>query len=249
MTQVKSISLIVPTFKQGKILLDDIDNLKKSLVKTKLNYEIIVVADGLLKQVEKIINHKSSILNLRVIGYDKNKGKGFAVKYGMLKAKGDVVGFIDAGLDLDPNGIIAMLKIMEQKNADIVIGSKTHKDSKINYPLFRKILSSGYRSITHLLFGFSVRDTQVGLKIFRKNVSKDIFSKIKTKGFAFDVEVLALAYRLGYRKIYEAPIKVNFKHNTINYLNSLKIVFSMLIETMSIFYRLKFTNSYNKGKS
>jgi len=98
MTQVKSISLIVPTFKQGKILLDDIDNLKKSLVKTKLSYEIIIVADGLLSQVDKIINsrprqaervgHKSSISNLRVIGYEKNQGKGFAVKYGMLRQKG-----------------------------------------------------------------------------------------------------------------------------------------------------------------
>jgi hypothetical protein len=132
-----------------------------------------------------------------------------------------------------------MLKIMEQKNADIVIGSKVHPNSNINYPLFRKVLSSGYRFFIHTLFDINVKDTQAGLKIFKKKAAKEIFSKIKTKGFAFDIESLVIAKKLGYNKVYEAPIRVNYRNNTINYFNSIKIVSKMLIETFSIFIRLK----------
>jgi len=70
---------------------------------------------------------------------------------------------------------------MEWNNADIVVGSKLHPESKVNYPIQRKILSWGYRTLTHTLFGFNVKDTQVGFKIFRKKVAKEVFSRIIVK--------------------------------------------------------------------
>jgi len=247
MNTFKSISFIIPTYKQEKIILEDIKNLQESLNKLSTNYEIIVVADGFFNSVSKIVKNIKD-KRVKVVGYEKNQGKGFAVKFGMLLASGDIVGFIDAGLDIDPDEILSMIEIMQKENADIVIGSKLHPNSKVNYPIFRKILSGGYRFVTHSLFGFSVKDTQVGLKIFRKKVANDIFSRLTIKRFAFDVEVLAIANSLGYSKIYDAPIKVNFKHNTINYLNSLKIVFWMLIDTMKIFYRFRISNAYGRLK-
>ena len=139
-----------------------------------------------------------------------------------------------------------MLDIMDWNNADIVIGSKLHPDSIVNYPQSRKILSWGYRSIIKLLFRLNVKDTQVGLKLFKRNVAKIVFSKVIVKAFAFDVEVLAVAQLFGYEKIYEAPIRLKFKQGSINSTNFWKISFWTLLNTLAVFYRMKVLNYYKK---
>lgn len=246
MKESRLISLVVPAYKQEKTIVKDIENLIQVLSSLKCKYEILVVTDGFLdKTFEKAKTVKNK--NVKVIGYEKNQGKGHAVKYGILKAKGDVIGFIDAGMDVDPSEISVVLDLMEWKDADIIVGSKLHPDSEVNYPSGRRILSWGYRALTYILFGFKVRDTQVGLKLFRKNVAKDIFPRIIVKKFAFDIEVLTVAYALGYEKIYEAPIKLDFKGaSSITSTNFWKIIFWMLWDTAAVFYRLKILNYYKK---
>jgi glycosyltransferase involved in cell wall biosynthesis len=248
MEKIKLLSLVVPAYKQEKTIVKDLQNLSGALSSFPFNYEIIVVVDGILdKTLERIKNQESRIKNLKVFGYEKNRGKGSAIKYGVEKANGNVIGFIDAGMDLEPSEISIMLDIMDWNNADIVVGSKLHPESKVKYPFIRKILSWGYRTLTHILFGFKVKDTQVGLKLFKKKVAKDVFSKIIVKRFAFDIEVLAVAYKLGYTKIYEAPIKLNFKGaSSISSSNFWKVIFWMLWDTAAVFYRLKILHYYDK---
>ncbi len=237
------ISLIVPAYKQEKTITEDVKSLNLALSSITSEYEIIVVVDGFLDQTFEKLKH---IKNSKVIplGYELNKGKGFAIKLGVEKAKGDVIGFIDAGMDLSPSEISLMLNMMEWNKADIVIGSKLHPDSIIQYPLSRKILSWGYRSLIKLLFRLSVRDTQVGLKFFRRKTAKEVFPKIIVKAFAFDVEVLAVARMLGYTKIIEAPIKLTFKQGSVTSTNFWKISFLTLVDTLAVFYRLRFLNYY-----
>ena len=249
MEKIKLLSLVVPAYKQEKTIIKDIKALDKALSAFSFKHEIIVVVDGFIdKTYALLLNQKSKIRHLKVFGYEDNRGKGFALKYGIKEAKGDVIGFIDAGMDLDPTEISIMLDIMEWNKADVVLGSKLHPESKVNYPVARKILSWGYRSLTHFLFGFKVKDTQVGLKFFKKKVAKDVFSKIIVKKFAFDIEVLAVAYKLGYTKIYEAPIKLNFKGaSTITSTNLWKTIFWMLWDTAAVFYRLRIIHYYDKN--
>ena len=248
MLKIKTLSLVVPAYKQEKTIVQDVKNLDKVLSSLHLKYEIIVVVDGFLdKTYEKISSQKSVIRNLKVYGYEKNYGKGYAVKYGMLKAQGDTIGFIDAGMDLDPSEISVALDLMEWNKADIIIGSKLHPESKVNYPFWRKILSWGYRTLTHILFGFNVKDTQVGMKFFRKKVAHEVFSKIVIKRYAFDIEVLTVAYKLGYKKIYESPVKLNFQRAAgIGTSNFWKVIFWMLWDTVAVFYRLKVLRYYDK---
>ncbi len=240
------LSLVVPAYKQEKAIVKDLKNLSRVLSMLAITYEIIVVVDGFLdKTTQKAKSVKNK--NISVLGYEKNAGKGFAIKYGVKEAKGDIIGFIDAGMDIDPSEISIMLSIMEWNKADIVIGSKLHPQSKVNYPMTRKILSWGYRFLTYILFGFRVRDTQVGLKIFRRQVAKEVFSKIIVKSFAFDIEVLAVAYKLGYTKIFEAPVKINFKSpSSISSKNFWHIILLMLWDTAAVFYRLKILHYYDK---
>ncbi len=248
MLKIKTLSLVVPAYKQEKTIVQDVKNLDKVLSSLPLKYEILVVVDGFLdKTYELLQNLKLKTKNLKVYGYEKNYGKGYAVKYGMLKAQGDIIGFMDAGMDLDPSEISVALDLMEWNKADIIIGSKLHPESKVNYPFWRKILSWGYRTLTHILFGFNVKDTQVGMKFYRKKVAHDVFSKIVIKRYAFDIEVLTVAYKLGYKKIYEAPVKLNFQRAAGITTNGFwKVIFWMLWDTAAVFYRLKITRFYDK---
>jgi len=146
-------------------------------------------------------------------------------------------------------GIIMLLNHMEWYNADIIVGSKLHSVSKVNYPLERKILSWGYRTITHTLFGFKVRDTQVGLKFFRRKVVDAVFPRLKEKKFAFDIEVLAVAYTLGFKRIYEAPIRLKFTGmSTITSKNFWEIIYAMLLDTLRVFWRQRIIRYYTKAK-
>lgn len=244
MDKIKLLSLIIPVYKQEKIIADNIRNLDKTLSTLPYKYEIIVVVDGFLdKTFEKAKSVKSK--NIKVLGYEENKGKGYAVKYGMLKAKGDIVGFIDAGMDINPATIPLLLDLMSFHDADIVVGSKLHPESRVNYPFTRLVLSWGYRTLTEFLFGLAVRDTQVGLKFFKKKVAKDVFRRVVVKQFAFDVEVLAVARSLGFTKIYEGPIELDFTGlSTITSTSFWKVILSMLWDTLAVFYRLRIRNYY-----
>lgn len=249
MEVIKLISLVVPAYNQEKRIKKNIRNLLRVLETIGIPYELIVVVDGKTdKTFERARQVKSP--NLKVLVYKENRGKGFAVKYGMLKGKGDIIGFIDAGMDIDAAGIAILLDSMLWRKAEIMVGSKLHPDSKVKYPKSRKILSWGFRALCRILFGFKVRDTQVGLKLFRKNVVKRVFPKLLVKTFAFDVEVLAIANALGYDKIYEGPIKLRFnKSSSITSTSFWNIISLMLWDTIAIFYRLRILNYYRKKQS
>ena len=246
MGKIKSLSLVVPAYKQERTILKDLQNLNRVLFSLPYKYEIVVVVDGFVdKTFEKVKSIKNK--NIKLFGYGKNKGKGSAIKYGIEKASGDVIGFIDAGMDIDPSEMSLMLDLMDWNKADIILASKLHPESKVNYPFWRIILSWGYRTLTHVMFGFNVKDTQVGFKIFRKKVAKEVFSRIIVKRFAFDIEVLTVAYKLGYQRIFEAPVRLDFRGaSSITSSNFWKTISFMLWDTAAVFYRLKILRYYDK---
>jgi glycosyltransferase involved in cell wall biosynthesis len=241
--KIDLLSVVIPAYKQEKTIFKDAKNILKSLDELNYNYELIVVVDGMLDDTYKILKRIKNP-NLKIIAYDKNQGKGHAVRTGMLKAKGDIIGFMDAGMDIHPTGFRMLLNHMEWYNADVVVGSKLHPVSKVNYPMYRKVLSWGYRQLTRTLFGFKVRDTQVGIKFFKQKVVRDVLPRLLVKQYAFDIEILAVSYLLGYKKIYEAPVKINFKENSIRKKGMGKVIFLMLWDTAAVYYRLRILNYY-----
>lgn len=242
--KIALLSLVVPTYKQEKTIVGNIKSLEETLQTLNIPFEIIIVVDGFVDKSFAELK-KSKIKNIRVLGYPENQGKGNAVRYGMLKAKGDVIGFIDAGMDIDPTGISMLLNHMLWYDADIIVGSKLHPVSKVEYPLFRKILSWGYRSINRVLFGLKIRDTQVGIKFYKREVVQNVFPKLLVKQFAFDVETLAVANALGFTRIFDAPIKLKFNHDSsISTKKYWKVVRSMLWDTLAVCYRIKIRRYY-----
>ena len=224
----------------SKDIAKNISAVTKSLDSVTKDYEVILVDDGSIndcfKKAKKIINKK-----LKVIGYEKNQGKGYAIKYGFKFTKGDYIAFVDSGRDINPIQLGGFIRIMEKENADIVIGSKRHKDSKVHYPLIRKIMSRTYQFINKILFDLKIQDTQVGMKLFKRKVMKRIFPKIAIKRFAFDLELLVLSKKYNF-KIIEAPVIM--RHRFKSTINSLA-VFWMLLDTMAIFYRMRILRWYD----
>lgn len=239
-------SVIIPAYKQERTIQKNLHKIEEVLQKLPYDYEIICVVDGEIdKTFKKAERIKSS--KIKVYTYEKNKGKGFAVRYGMAKSKGDIVAFMDAGMDFKPTSLPMLLSHFEWYKADIIVGSKRHPASKISYPFQRRILSQGYQLFVRFLFGINVRDTQSGIKIFKRKVIEDVLPRLLVKQFAFDIEMLSVARRLGYKKIYEAPIEMNWTFSESVLSKSLwKNIQNMLVDTLAVFYRLKILHYYDK---
>jgi len=246
MKKNKLLSVIVPAYRQEKTIREDLLRIKNVLEQIRYDYEIICVVDGRVdKTFEKA--KKAASRKLKVIGYKNNRGKGYAVRYGMARAKGDLIAFIDAGMDIDPNGISMVLEHMEWYDADIIVGSKRHPASQVEYPFLRKIYSLGYQLLVRLLFNLKIRDTQAGLKIFKRKVLEKVLPRLLVKKFAFDVELLAVAHYLGFKRIYEAPIKLDSQRFKFSSTVKWKTVMEMLLDTLAIFYRLRILRYYRDG--
>lgn len=241
---MKLISVIVPAYKQEKTIKKDLLSIDKTLssgLPQEYDYEIICVVDGFLdKTYENASNIKSK--KIKVIGYKDNEGKGHAVRLGMKNAKGDIISFLDAGMDISPKGMMMLLAHMDWYNADVIVGSKRHPVSKVNYPLVRRILSTGYHFLIKFLFKLPLTDTQSGIKIFKREVVLAILPKLQVNRYAMDIEMLVLAQQMGYTRIYEAPIEVTFEKSTSAVKWS--TVFKMFWDTMIIFYRTHITKKY-----
>ncbi len=169
------VSIIIPVFAQEKTICQDLSQINQTMKTTRFNYELIAVIDGLEKDRSFTKAKRLKLPNLRVVGYKKNQGKGYAVRYGMARALGNRIAFIDAGMDIDPNGISMILEHMTWYKADIIVGSKRHLASKVDYPLTREIMSRVYHRLVWLLFGIRVSDTQAGLKVFRRVVLEKFY--------------------------------------------------------------------------
>lgn len=250
------LSVVIPAYKAEKFIQKNLLEIKKVLDKIRFEYEIICVVDGRLDKTyefaEKIADRYPR--HIKVVGYSENLGKGHAVRFGMANARGQIIGFIDAGVELDPNSISMLLEHFEWYNADVIIGSKRHPASKVIYPWQRRILSFGYQIVVRLLFNLNVKDTQVGMKFFRRKVLNKILPRLLVKAFAFDIEMLAVANYLGFKRIYEAPVNLKMKFtggvSTIATKGFMKTVFHMFWDTAAVFYRLRIIRYYddnNKG--
>ena len=241
------LSVIVPIYKQEKTNIADIKNIITTLDQIRYDYEIIAVVDGknIDKSYKKIKQAKFS--KVKILGYPHNHGKGFAIRYGMARTKGDYVAFIDAGMEIDPNGISMLIEHLEWYNADIVVASKRHPASQVNYPVDRKIVSFGAQMVAKFLLNINVKDTQAGLKIFRRQVLEKVLPRLLVKTYAFDLEILTVANHIGFTRIYEAPIKLSYDFQGLTHAVGLKTVFICLSDALAVFYRLKILHYYDNN--
>lgn len=240
------ISVIMPAYNEESHIYENILETRKVFEEDGIPFEIIVSNDGSKdKTFERAQKAEKEFPNVFAVQNPVNLGKGQALREGFAKATGDYVVFLDSDLDLHPSQIHLLFDIMEKENADVVIGSKRHPQSQVNYPGDRKVISNGYFFLIKLMFGLPIRDTQTGLKLYKYEVLKKVFPRILVKRFAFDLEMLAVAHHFGY-KIAEAPVVVHhrWKFGRIGF----KPIWETWWDTMAVFYRMKILKYYDKGK-
>lgn len=240
------LSIIIPAYKEEKNIFNTIDAIIKAHDILDYEYEVIVVVDGSPDNTAKEARRHHS-KKVKVLEYFPNHGKGYAIKYGIAYASGKIITFTDAGGDFDPVQFDRCVKLMEAFDADFVIGSKRHPASRVNYPFVRRIYSKCYHLLVKLLFGLNVTDTQTGLKFMRQEVAKEVIPLIVVKQYAFDLELLVVANQLGFHRIFEAPVDLNFNANGSGI--NLKAIKNMFWDTLAVFYRAHILNYYRKQRA
>lgn len=232
--------VVMPAYNEGKNIKDNLLYTSRILSKFIKNYQIIAVNDGSTDDTKAGVI-EAALLDPKVsyISYSPNKGKGHAICTGVKYADAEYIAFLDSDMELDPTMLRYFLKALQATDADIAIGSKMHKDSKLDYPLTRKIISVGYFIILKMLFKLNLKDTQTGIKLFKSDVIKPICEDVTTEGFAFDIEILATAAKQGY-KILELPITLKYSRNDGTKSKvSLKQIKNVFSDTLQVKKKLK----------
>ncbi len=173
----------------------------------------------------------------------KNAGKGNALREGFRASSGGFVLLLDGDLDIAPKMLPKFFDSMADNHSDIVVGSKRHPESKVQYPLLRRLSSIVYYTLVRIFIGLPVTDTQTGMKLFRRRPLGEALDRMLVKTYAFDLELLAIACGRG-AKISEAPVEIRFGQK----FGALKIrtVREMVHDTLAVFYRLRLLHYYAK---
>jgi glycosyltransferase involved in cell wall biosynthesis/O-antigen/teichoic acid export membrane protein len=238
------VTVVLPCHNVGTGLRQVLSTLRRELLDIGSN-EIIVVSDGSTDETVTI-GEEFAGDGVRVLVQPVRNGKGSALRVGLLQARGKYVAFMDADGDIDPEGIVPFLEIMRLYHPDIVLGSKRHPLSVVDYPLLRRQMSWAYHKLVRALFCVKVRDTQTGLKLIRRQTLAAVLPHMMEKRYAFDLELIIVARILGFRKIFEAPIHVNYRFSSkVNMRAALQI----LLDTGAIFYRRYILNTYRSDGS
>ena len=196
------LSIVIPCYNEAKDIASNVEKVKNYLLDKKIDHELLLVNDGSKDNTKEVIE---SIPGVKALSYEKNRGKGGAVKYGIENATGDYVLFMDADLSTD---ISAIEKVVElAPSYDLIIGSRHAKDSVIKkkQPWTRVFIGWCCRVLVKMLFHTKLKDTQCGFKAMKTVEAKKIVSKQLVNDFAFDVEYIYIA-RLNNLSMYELGI-------------------------------------------
>jgi glycosyltransferase involved in cell wall biosynthesis len=203
-----TLSVLVPAYNEERDVREALVRLVAVLDDIGLPYEVVVVSDG---STDDTVGEAERVGSpaVRVLSYEPNRGKGHAIRHAWEHCSGRYVAFIDADLDLHPDGIRSLLALVRDGGADAAVGSKIHPDSEVVYPRLRRFQSQVFRAIVRARFTLDVSDTQTGLKVFRREVLEAVMPLIESDGFTLDLELLVFANDDGFR-IVEGPIELDY---------------------------------------
>jgi glycosyltransferase involved in cell wall biosynthesis len=213
------LSIIIPAYHEAERLPKTLLDLDKRLHAVRFSYEIIVVNDGSKDRTAEVVTSMAKMVkNLELLDLRENCGKGCAVRAGMLHAKGIIRLFTDADNATSIDQFEPMIPYFKE-GYGVVFGSRAAKGAKLDppEPWYRELIGKGLNLIVQLLLLPGIGDTQCGFKAFTAEAAEKIFRASEIRGWGFDVEVLALAKRFGYR-VKEMPVHwVNDARTTVHF--------------------------------
>jgi dolichyl-phosphate beta-glucosyltransferase len=241
------LSIIIPAYNEEKRLPRTLDSLDEYLRTAPFEAEIIVVDDGSADGTKKITDEAAARFPaVRAVSNGINRGKGYSVRHGIREAKGDILLFYDADSST-PIGEVEKFFRAFDEGADVTIGSRSlpGSDVRVRQPWYRETMGRIFNLMVRLFILSGIVDTQCGFKAFKREAAARIFERQRLAGFSFDVEVLFIARKLGYR-ISEVPIVwINSPSSSVHPIwDSLKMFAELLkirINSLRGFYRSRET--------
>lgn len=227
------LSVVVPAYNEEKRIGFSLFRIKEYLQSRHLSSEIILVDDGSTDRTAEVSREiMEGYPDFRVITLPQNRGKGAAVRAGMLQARGELVLFTDADLSTPIEELEKFMPLIRE-GYDLVIGCRALPESVIKerQSWLREHLGKCFNLLVRLLVLRGFRDTQCGFKLFRKEAAREIFFRLETEGFAFDVEALLLARRLGFRVAQVPVVWINHPQSRVRLVRG---SLSMFIDLLKI---------------
>lgn len=235
------VSVILPVFRGEAFIVDSVTAVIDAMEDLRRPFEVIAVFDG-------AVDHGAERLRalddprISVVEYEVNQGKGFAICAGIAQARGRLVGWLDADLDIHPEVMVAAAARLMEEDLDAVVGSKRHPGSVVDYPRSRRVLSHGFQLLVRLALRVDVRDTQVGAKLFRREMLETVVPLLLIKRYAFDLEVLAVGAQFGFDRVEEVPVRLDYRFSGTG-INA-DAVQRMFVDTLAITYRIRVRHWY-----
>lgn len=237
---IPTISIVIPSFNPGTAIGAHVYEIVRECKRLATNLEVIVVSDGSKDESVELLD-SIDFEGFQHVRLRTNTGKGFALREGMSRAKGDYVGFIDADGDIPAEVLSALLAALIQTDSHIAFASKTHGESFISVSRLRKVVSSIFQRILRLLFDLDVQDTQTGAKMFSRKVLNSVLPTLRENGFSFDVEFFVSASNRGFRQFVEVPVRIiRTGDSTVSLLRT----FQTFTELLRIFVRSRILLDY-----
>lgn len=210
MNETPELSIVVPAWNEGKRIIRTLESIDAYLSSRNIRAEVLVVDDGSEDDmVDQIASIQSKMPYIKILSYAPNHGKGYATRYGVLRAQGDIVLFMDSDGSTSIDHFDAMQKKFNE-GADVVISNRYLKEShiRVKQPWLRRLLSRSANKLIQVILLWGVTDTQNGFKAFTKEAAKSIFERVTIDRWGFDMEVLVIARKQGYT-IAEIPVTWN----------------------------------------
>ncbi len=227
-----NLSVIIPAYNEEKRIRKTILSISSYLSqKFGDEYEIIVINDQSRDKTREIVGGLiKENKRIKIYTNEKNYGKGYSVKKGMLIAEGEYLLLSDADLSTPIEELDKLISWLD-KGCDVAIGSRSLRESQVivHQPFYREMMGKIFNRLVKILCLPDFIDTQCGFKLFKKEAAKKMFSLSKINRFAFDVEILYLAKKNNYR-IKEVPIRwINSPSSRVNpVLDSLEMLFDLI---------------------
>ena len=239
------LSVILPVYRLGGTIEANLDAVAACLDEGGFRYELVPVddgsGDGTAEALRRAAAKRPDVV--RPVWVEKNAGKGNALKVGFRASQGAYVLLLDGDLDIAPKMLPKFFESMRANGSDVVVGSKRHPESNVQYPWHRRLASVIYFGLVRLFIGLPITDTQTGMKLFKRRLLGESLDRMLVKTYAFDLELLSIAYGRG-AKISEAPVEIRFGGK----FGALKprTVRDMVMDTLAVFYRLRLLHYYAK---
>ena len=204
---METLSIVIPAFNEERRLPATLDRILAFEKQSPISFrEILVVDDGSRDGTAALVQARGGII--RLLSNPGNRGKGYAVRNGMMAAAGEWILSTDADLSAPIEELGKLIDAARKENAVVAIGSRAlnRKLVKVHQPMMREISGRAFNIVMRAVTGLPFRDTQCGFKLFQRDAAREIFPRQVEDGFSFDVEDLLIAQSLGLRSI-EVPVE------------------------------------------